>query len=67
MNYEKTARVAGEAWPNSDGTFGVEVTSRERLKNGAELYAWKPQTAREIYEQAEHDYHQHNPALDGQS
>ena len=67
MSYEKAARVVGTAWPNSDGTFGAEVVSHERLKNGAELYAWKPQTARKIYEQAEHDYYQHNPTLDGRS
>ena len=67
MNYEKTAQVVGEAWPNSAGAFGAEVVSRERLKNGTELFAWKPQTAREIYEQAERDYFFHNPTLDGQS
>ena len=67
MSYEKVAQVAGDAWPNASGAFGAEVTSRERLKNGAELYAWRPETVREIYEQAERDYHRHNPTLDGQS
>ena len=67
MSYEKVARVAGDAWPNASGAFGAEVTSRERLKNGTQLYAWRPETVREVYEQAERDYHRHNPTLDGQS
>ena len=67
MSYEKVARVVGTAWPDGFDHFGAEVVSPKRLKNGAELYAWRPETVREIYEQAERDYHRHNPTLDGQS
>jgi len=67
MSYEPTAIVMQNSVAISDEHFMTRVGSDKRLKCGTPLYAWRFETTREIYEQAERDYHRHKPTLDGQS
>jgi len=67
MSHELAAVVIQNSVAISNEHFMTRVGSDKKLKCGTPLYAWRFEPVREIYEQAERDYHRHNPTLDGQS